>query len=68
MEQYKLNTNWCLWYHSINDNQWTNTSYKNLLTITTIYELKTISDIIEQIHLQNGAPRKIPSINNAVAK
>ncbi len=54
MEQYKLNNNWCLWYHSINDTQWTNSSYKNLLTITNIYELKTISDIIEQIHLQNG--------------
>ena len=33
LNSYSLNTNWCLWYHSINDTNWTNSSYKNLYTI-----------------------------------
>ena len=52
--EYKLNTNWCLWYHSINDNKWSQSSYKKLLTITNLYGLKAINDIIQPIHLQNG--------------
>ena len=52
--EYKLNTNWCLWYHSINDNKWSQSSYKQLLTITHLYGLKAINDIIQPIHLQNG--------------
>ena len=54
MEPYKLNTNWCLWYHSINNNEWNKSSYKNLLTLSNIYDLKLMNDTIDKIHLQNG--------------
>jgi hypothetical protein len=54
MNNYQLNTNWCLWYHSINDSSWKNNSYKNLYTISNLYDVKSINDIIQKIHLQNG--------------
>tara|TARA_B100000900_G_scaffold414270_1_gene440465 strand:- start:32 stop:523 length:492 start_codon:yes stop_codon:yes gene_type:complete len=54
MDNYQLNSNWCLWYHSIKDKNWKNNSYKNLFKISNIYELKCINDIIKKIHLQNG--------------
>ena len=54
MNNYQLNTSWCLWYHSINDTNWKNNSYKNLYTIRNLYDLKGINDTIEKIHLQNG--------------
>ena len=54
MNNYQLNTNWCLWYHSINDTSWKNSSYKNLYTISNLYDIKSINDIIQKIHLQNG--------------
>ena len=52
--EYKLNTNWCLWYHSINDQTWTKSSYKKLINIKNLYDLKAINDIIQPFHLQNG--------------
>ena len=54
MNNYQLNTNWCLWYHSINDTNWKKNSYKNLYTIKNLYDLKSLNDSIEKIHLQNG--------------
>ena len=33
MNNYQLNTNWCLWYHNINDTNWKNNSYKNIYDI-----------------------------------
>ena len=38
MNRYNLNTKWCLWYHSINDTQWTKSSYKNLYTLQNLYD------------------------------
>ena len=54
MDKYSLNTEWVLWYHSINDTQWNKQSYKNLFTITNLYELKIINDNLLKNHLQNG--------------
>ena len=54
MINYQLNTNWCLWYHSINDTNWNKNSYQNLYTIKNLYDLKSLNDSIEKIHLQNG--------------
>jgi len=54
MNNYQLNTNWCLWYHSINDTNWKKNSYKNLYTLKNLYDVKCINDIIDKIHLQNG--------------
>jgi hypothetical protein len=54
MNEYKLNTDWVLWYHSINDNNWTNSSYKKIEEIHNLYDLKLILDNIQSNHLQNG--------------
>ncbi len=54
MNNYQINTNWCLWYHSINDNNWKNNSYTNLYDIKDLYDLKFLNDNIQKIHLQNG--------------
>ena len=54
MNNYQLNTKWCLWYHSINDTSWKNSSYKNLYTFENLYDIKNIQDSIQKIHLQNG--------------
>uniref|UniRef100_A0A6C0FFQ9 Uncharacterized protein n=1 Tax=viral metagenome TaxID=1070528 RepID=A0A6C0FFQ9_9ZZZZ len=54
MNNYQLNTNWCLWYHSINDTSWKNSSYKNLYTFENLYDIKSVQDSIQKIHLQNG--------------
>lgn len=54
MNSYQLNTNWCLWYHSIKDTNWKKNSYKNIYTIRNLYDLKSVNDIIQKIHLQNS--------------
>ena len=54
MNNYQLNTNWCLWYHSINDTSWKNSSYKNLYTFRNLYDIKIFQESIQKIHLQNG--------------
>lgn len=54
MNNYQLNTKWSLWYHSINDNNWNNKSYKNLYNINNLFDLKIINDSIMKNHLQNG--------------
>ena len=54
MSNYQLNTNWCLWYHSINDTNWKKNSYQNLYTIQNLYDLKILNDTIQKIHLQNS--------------
>ena len=37
---YPLNTNWCLWYHSINNTSWSNKSYK--LLVKKNYQIKAL--------------------------
>ena len=54
LNNYQLNTNWCLWYHNINDTNWKNNSYKNIYNIKNAYDLKFLNDTIQKIHLQNG--------------
>ena len=54
MNNYQLNTNWCLWYHNINDTNWKNNSYKNIYDIRNAYDVKFLNDTIHKIHLQNS--------------
>ena len=54
MNNYQLNTNWCLWYHNINDTNWKNNSYKNIYDIRNAYDIKFLNDTIHEIHLQNS--------------
>ena len=50
---YPLNTQWCLWYHSIEDTTWNKKSYKYLCDINDLYDLNMVNSIIKSHHLQN---------------
>lgn len=54
MNDYDLNTSWCVWYHSLLDKEWTKQSYKMLFTITNLYDLKGVNELLLKNHLQNG--------------
>ena len=54
MENYNLNGKWDLWYHSLSDNKWTKTSYKNIFKIETLVDYKILIEKLELQHLQNG--------------
>ena len=51
---HKLNNPWILWFHSVDDNNWNNDSYKNLMKIDDLHDLKVLTDTIDNISLQNG--------------
>ena len=40
IEDFKLKYNWVLWFHKVNDNNWTLDNYSK------IYELKTYKDVL----------------------
>ena len=54
MNDYKLNTNWDLWYHSIEDNNWGNESYKSLYKIRNLHDIQFLKENIQQNYLQNA--------------
>jgi len=45
---------WNLWFHSINNNNWENSSYRKLITIRNLLDYKMIIDIFKQKHYQDG--------------
>lgn len=53
-KNYKLENNWCLWYHSIKDNNWDKKSYQKLLIFRNLFDYKLITDSFEQNYYQNG--------------
>jgi len=53
-DNVKLKNNWKLWYHSINDNNWENNSYKLIYNISSINDIMIIKEYIQQNHLQNA--------------
>lgn len=53
-KNYKLENNWCLWYHSIKDNKWDKKSYQKLLIFRNLFDYKLITDSFEQNYYQNG--------------
>ena len=53
MDSSSLNTEWILWYHSINDNNWDKNSYKELISIKNLYDYKFLSEEITNEHLKN---------------
>lgn len=53
-ENYSLDTKWKVWYHSIKDNNWCNSSYKMIYEINNICDIKLFLDSIQANHLQNG--------------
>lgn len=54
MSDYKLTNNWTLWYHSIDNNDWTNKSYKKIIDIHNLYDVKILIDNLKSNHLQNA--------------
>ena len=54
MECVKLKEEWVLWYHSINDNKWCKSSYKELFSLKELYDIKLMLNIFKQNHYQNG--------------
>lgn len=53
-DKYELNGKWDLWYHSIDDTNWTNESYKLLYNINNLYDITFLKENIQQNYLQNG--------------
>ena len=51
---YKLDSQWNLWYHSINDSNWEKSSYKKLIQLKTLYDYKLIVSCFKKNHYQNG--------------
>ena len=45
---------WNLWFHSINNSNWENSSYKKLITLRNLFDYKMIIDIFKQKHYQDG--------------
>ena len=54
MNEYNINCKWVLWFHSLTENKWTKTSYKELCEINSLTDLKSLMDILNMQHLQNG--------------
>lgn len=46
MNEYKLNREWILWYHGVNDKKWDLESYKKIGNINTIYDYNNIINSI----------------------
>jgi|TARA_Y100000389_G_C17453550_1_gene516453 hypothetical protein len=51
---YDLNNKWILWYHSITDNNWSKSSYKQLSNIETLFDYVYYKENFKQDHYQNG--------------
>ena len=54
LNKYELNSPWDLWYHPIDEDNWSNSSYKFLYKINNLYDIKFLKDNIQQNYLQNG--------------
>lgn len=54
MNNYNLNSEWCLWYHSINDNNWDINSYKLLYTFKDLHGLYILYKLLTNKMLING--------------
>jgi hypothetical protein len=51
---YELNTPWILWHHSVKDNTWKKSSYKQFYKFQNLLDYSLFEDIIQLNHLQNG--------------
>jgi hypothetical protein len=54
MEKYLFQEEFNLWFHSINNNNWDNSSYKKIMTIRNLFDYKLIIDTIKQKHYHDG--------------
>ena len=42
MSEYKLQSQWILWNHGLNDKSWSNDSYKNIFTFNNLIDIPFI--------------------------
>ena len=54
MNDYQLNNQWDLWYHSIKDNNWEINSYQKIFMINNLFDYQIIEDIFQKNHYYNG--------------
>jgi hypothetical protein len=54
MPEYKLQSQWILWNHGLNDKSWTNDSYKNIFTFNNLNDIKIYNDNLDLLQLQNS--------------
>tara|TARA_B110000495_G_C22911544_1_gene532298 strand:- start:614 stop:1093 length:480 start_codon:yes stop_codon:yes gene_type:complete len=54
MNNYNLKSEWCLWYHSINDNNWGINSYKLLYEFKDLHGLYALYNLLTNKILING--------------
>lgn len=45
---------WKIWYHSINDTNWNNESYKLIYTIQNVFDISVLDELMKGNHLQNA--------------
>ena len=46
---------WCLWYHSIKCDDWSNESYKPLLEVKNMFDLKLMMDQLQNENFHNSS-------------
>ena len=54
MSDLKLQNEWILWNHGLNDKSWSNDSYKNIFEFKNLYDLKIYFDNLDLLQLQNS--------------
>ena len=54
MSDLKLQNEWILWNHELNNKSWTNDSYKNIFEFKNLYDLKLYFDNLDLLQLQNS--------------
>lgn len=54
MSDLKLQNEWILWNHGLNDKSWSNDSYKNIFVYQNLYDLKIYFDNLDLLQLQNS--------------
>jgi hypothetical protein len=54
MSNYKINSHWGVWYHSINDSRWTRESYKKIMVVKNLLDYYFLKTNFEKKTLQNG--------------
>jgi len=54
MNNYKIESKWFMWFHSINETRWTKETYKKIINITNLLDYHFLKKNFEQQHLQNG--------------
>ena len=54
MSEYKLQSQWILWNHGLNDKSWSNDSYKNIFEFDNLNDIKIYNDNLDLLQLQNS--------------